>query len=431
MSFDLEIYRDIDFLEKNKIQEVQNLLLKKHIKYCKENSPFYNKLLKDIVIDDVDLTNLKNLPFTEKSDIENNNDELLAVSSNKVVDIVLSSGTTGKPTRIMYTEKDLVRLAYNEEKALLSTGINSSDIVLLTCTIDRCFVAGLAYYLGLKNIGAAVIRNGIGPIESHANLLTRLNPTAIIGVPTFLYKLGLFLSKNGISPERLNVKKLICIGEPVRDKDLDPFFITEELEKLWNAKVYSTYASSEIITAFCECENQNGGHLLPDLAVVEIVDDSNNVLPIGQIGEVVVTPLSIEGMPFVRYKTGDISFLTDTSCSCGRNTPRLGPILGRKKQMMKVQGTTLYPQAIFSVLSEIDFVLDFFMEVYEKSELSDSVKVFVSLKNETLDAMKIIENKLKAGVRTRLDVEIIDNDILVKRVYTSGSRKPVRFFDMR
>lgn len=411
------------------IKNIQNDLLKEHLLYCKNNSPFYKKVLSKIDSSKISLGNLKDLPFTEKSDIETFNGDFLAVSEDKIVDIVLSSGTTGKPTKIMLTQRDLKRLAYNEEEALKIAGISSKDSVLLTCTMDRCFIAGLAYFLGLRNIGASVIRNGVATTDSHVEIIKSMKPTVIIGVPTFLKKLGLYLIDMGIKPK---TKKLICIGEPLRDKNLTPYDMTEELEEIWKAKTYSTYASTEIATAFCECEEQKGGHLLPDLAVVEIVDDQGNLLPYGELGEVVITPLAVEGMPLIRFKTGDISFLIDEPCLCGRNSVRLGPIIGRKNQMMKVKGTTLYPQAIFSVLEEMDQVLDYFIEVTKESELSDKVQLFVSFnENANHDAVETVSDRLKARLRVKLQIQIIDKEKLISKVYQTKSRKPKRFFDKR
>ncbi len=429
--YDFSRFENIDFSERNVIEKIQNNLLKEHIQYCKHNSPYYKKVLHGITPEDVSLDNLINLPITEKKDIESFNDDFIAVSTEKIVDIVLSSGTTGIPTKIIYTENDLCRLAYNEAKSLKASGITSKDTVLLTCTMDRCFIAGLAYFLGLRNIGASVIRNGVGVIESHAEIINSLKPTVIVGVPTFLKKLGIFMNSIGIMPDDLNVNRLICIGEPIKDIDMHPLFVAEELQRLWGAKIYSTYASTETITTFCECDKQAGGHLLPDLAIVEIIDKNGYVLPSGNIGEVVVTPLALEGMPLIRFKTGDISFIIDTPCACRRNSLRLGPIVGRNKQMMKVQGTTIYPQSLFSVLEEADFVSDYFIEIQKESELSDQVQVFIALKEDVLGADKIISDRIKARIRVKLQINVINRNSLNERVYKSGSRKPTRFFDKR
>ncbi len=424
-------YNHIEFFSKLQIQRVQESLLKQHIDYCIENSKYYKKKLKHISPKKkINLDFLKELPFTTKEDIENHNSDFCAVDFSKIVDIVLSSGTTGKPTRIMYTDNDLARLAYNEAQSFSSCGLTSKDIVLLTCTLDRCFVAGLAYFLGIKQLGAAAIRNGLASLESHFQIIKTLNPSAIVGVPTFIRKLGIYLKQKGLDPKKIGVKKIICIGEPLRNQNMNLLKVGEDLEKIWNAKAYSTYASSETITTFCECVAQRGGHLHPDLAVIEIVDENGSCLPAGQVGEVVVTPLSIEGMPLVRFKTGDISFVIDEPCKCGRFSLRLGPILGRKKQMMKIKGTTVYPQAIYSALEEVEGLLDYYVSATSEADLSDKVTIYAALKDKVSGA-NLIQDKLQAKIRVKPDVVIIDEESIRKNVFSQESRKPIRFFDKR
>lgn len=170
----------------------------------------------------------------------------------------------------------------------MSCGITARDRVLLTYTIDRCFIAGLAYYSGAQAIGAACIRNGLNSLESHAGIIKLMAPSVIIGVPSFLRKLGTFVHNKKISVR--SVKKLVCIGEPLRDKDMKSLVVTRDIENIWGAKAYSTYSSSEIVTTFCECDRQNGGHLHPELAIVEIVDERGRQERTGVVGELVVTP---------------------------------------------------------------------------------------------------------------------------------------------
>ncbi len=344
----------IEFGTPAEIRAMQERLLGEHLRYIAERSPYYRRLLKDIPTGPLGLDLLADFPLTDKKAFSDHNDELLSVPVSKIEDIVLSSGTTGRPTRIMYTRADLDRLAYNEQLSFASTGLTAEDTVLLTCTMDRCFIAGLAYYLGVRAIGAAAIRNGLNTLESHAEIISRLRPTAIVGVPSFLAKLGRFLSGSGLAEAASGVKRLICIGEPVRGRDLRPSPLGQRLAEAWDgAKVFSTYASSETISSFCECTGGCGGHLHPELAIVEIVDDAGGRVADGEAGEIVLTPLGIEGMPLLRFRTGDVSFLVSEPCSCGRNTPRIGPILGRKQQMMKFRGTTLYPNMVFEVLDAI------------------------------------------------------------------------------
>ena len=429
---EIDRYRHIAFSAPDAIREVQENRLREHLTYCREHSPYYRRILNNSGVDlgSITLDQLSGLPFTEKSDIEQYNDDFCAVPPAKIVDIVLSSGTTGRPTRLMYTDYDLKRLAYNEEKSFEGCGITADDTVLLTCTMDRCFVAGLAYFLGIRSLGAAAIRNGLSSLESHRGIIERMAPTVIVGVPTFLKKLGLYLQEIGIDPAKTAVSKLVCIGEPLRDKDLALLEVGDDLENIWQAKTFSTYASSEIVTTFCECTSQQGGHLHPDLAVVEIVNENGTVLPPETTGEVVVTPMAVEGMPLVRFRTGDMSFLINTPCSCGRFSARLGPILGRRKQMMKIRGTTLYPQAVYSVLEELNAVSEYYIMVTSESDLSDSMTVYAAVNDMSCTA-DTIQDRLQARLRVKPAVVITDEETIKQQVYTPKSRKPVHFIDRR
>ncbi len=429
---DFGIYKKIGFFSPGKIRLAQERILREHLIYCEENSPFYQKLFRKHKINprNISMENLSDLPFTDKADIEKNNDAFLAASSEQIVDIVLSSGTTGTPTKIAYTESDLQRLAFNEEKSFRGCGFTPRDVVLLTCTLDRCFVAGLAYFLGIRAIGATAIRNGLNSLESHAQVIRRMRPSAVVGVPSFLRKLGLFLTQEKGTFPRGTVSKLVCIGEPLRGQALEPLKVFSDLENIWGAKAYSTYSSSEIVTTFCECTAQAGGHLHPDLAVVEIVDTKGKPLCAGERGEVVVTPMAVEGMPLVRFKTGDISFIIDESCGCGRNTLRLGPILGRKKQMMKVRGTTIYPQALYSVLEEIKGIKEYYITVTSENQLSDAIEVCLAVDSPKC-TVESIQDKLQARLRVKPRIVIGDEEHLRQQIYNQKFRKPIRFIDKR
>lgn len=429
---DLHIYKNLEFASANKIRATQNALLKKHLAYCQKNSPYYRKLFKrkGLRLNRIGLDSLSTLEFTDKAQIERFNDAFLSVPVEKISDIVLSSGTCGNPTKIAYSEWDLKRLAYNEEQSFAACGFTSKDSVLLTCTMDRCFVAGLAYYSGIRALGAAAIRNGLNSLESHLGLIKRLKPTALVGVPSFLRKLGLYLDQNGHPARKSGVKKIVCIGEPLRGKDMKFLPVGEDLERIWEAKAYSTYSSSEIVSTFCECTAQCGGHLHPELAIAEIVDDHGKVLPSGEIGELVVTPLQIQGMPLVRFKTGDISFLIDKPCRCKRRSLRLGPIIGRKKQMMKVAGTTFYPQAVFSCLEQLKEISEYYICVSSSDRLSDKLEIYAAVDNPSCTTA-LIQEKLQAHLRVKPSVFICKEEVIRQKVYTPGSRKPVRFIDQR
>ena len=428
----LTCYRKLAFADSDYILKIQEKKMREHLVYCSKSSPYYQQFFQNIEIDfnKITLKQFSQLPFTEKYTIEQQNDDFCAVPKSKIVDIVMTSGTTGKPVKVMYTDIDLKRLAYNEDKSFTGCGITNEDIVLLTCTMDRCFVAGLAYFLGVRSLGAAAIRNGQSSLESHLEIILEMKPTVIVGVPGFLKKLGLFMRDRGVDPGQTLVSKLVCIGEPLRDKNLELLDIGLDLQNIWEAQIFSTYASSETATTFCECSAQQGGHLHPDLAIVEIVSETGQILPSEVIGEVIITPLGVEGMPLIRYKTGDISFLINKPCSCGRNSQRLGPILGRKKQMLKVKGTSLYPQAIYSVLEKINGIDDYYIIVTNKNNLSDNVKIYASVNEPSCTKEKIL-NKLQSRLRVKPEVVILDKKTVKQQVYSEKSRKPVRFIDRR
>ncbi len=423
----------IAFETPEKIADLQEKLLRDHIRYCKSKSPFYRRALRGASMPSGNNTAeiLAALPLTDKRDLAEFNQDFFAVPAGAVVDIVMSSGTTGIPTKIPYTEHDLRRLAYNEEKSFSGCGLTGDDIVLLTCTLDRCFIAGLAYFLGVRNLGAAAIRNGHDTMGGYAEILRRLAPTAMVGVPSFIRKLGHYLRDRGMDPCAATIRRIVAIGEPVRGADMKLLKSGKEIETLWGARVYSTYASSETVTSFCECTAQRGGHLHPDLALVEIINERGDPAPEGAIGEIVITPLGVEGMPLLRFRTGDLSFLMNAPCPCGRNTPRLGPIAGRRAQMLKVKGTTLYPPAILAALEEMEEVSDFYISVESETFLSDMVTAHVTLNEKSAVRAEEIARRLQARLRVKPRVKIEPETELRRIVYRPESRKPVRFVDYR
>lgn len=421
--FDLN--KDSAFLGTEEIGQLQTLLLRKHLKYCRKNSPYYRNLLRDFDFTGFQIRDLVKIPTTDKAILSGNNDMFIAVPEDEIRDISFTSGTTGASCRITYTDNDLDRLAYNDAVGFAGSGICSGDRVLLTCTLDRCFIAGLAYFSGVRKLGATAIRNGINSLESHADIIMRLKPGSIVGVPSFLRHLGIFLRENKI--DSTCVKRLICIGEPLRDEKLKATSLSEQLLQVWSAQIFSTYASSEIVTSFTECSAQCGGHLPPDLAILEILDESGNPLPPGSIGEVTVTPLRVTGMPFIRFRTGDISFMIDSPCSCGRFSPRIGPILGRKAQMLKIKGTTLFPGTFFTVLDSAPEIAEYYLEA-SGDGLSDRIEIFVALNR----GKRIDQLAKRIHAKSRLSVPIRELPMQsVREKVFSSSRKPVRFFDLR
>jgi phenylacetate-CoA ligase len=415
------------------IAAAQNALLGRHVRYLAEHSLFYRRLFQEAGIDPAGIrtvADLACLPLTGKDDLAACSDDFLCVDRRDIVDLCLTSGTTGRPVALAQTARDLERLGFNEELSFRSTGITADDRVLIAAAMDRCFMAGLAYFLGLTRIGAQAIRGGSSSIPALVELVQDHRPTAMVGVPTLLLRLAERLQSDGIDPAGLAVRRLVCIGEPLRRADLSLSVLGERLRAIWGAEVFGTYASTEMATAFTDCFFGQGGHLQPELMVVEILDDQDRVLPPGVPGEVVATPLQVSGMPLLRFRTGDIATLHTEPCPCGRNTWRLGPVLGRRAQMLKYRGTTVFPPAIFGVLEELEWVRGYYLEVFDEFELSDRVRIVVGSSDPAGRAETLAEC-LAARIRVKPEVVVVSPEEVLRKTMQLDKRKPVTFFDYR
>jgi len=317
----------------------------------------------------------------------------------------------------------------NEQLAFTAAGIKATDRVLIGAALDRVFMAGLAYFLGLRKIGATAIRAGSGQPTLVAELIRQQRPNVLVGVPSLLLMVANQLQQRGEQPTTSGIEKIICIGEPVRNEDLTLSPLGQALSDTWGAKVLGTYASTEMATAFADCSSGCGGHLLPDLMIVEILDDAGEPVVVGEIGEVVVTPLGIEGTPLLRYRTGDIARIHTDPCKCGRETPRLGPILGRRAQMLKCRGTTLFPAAVSRVLQQIAGVQGYYLEVYSEFDLSDRLRVVVGCDGDLSAAM--VAEQIAAKTRVKPEIVLVSSAVIREKTLQPDMRKPVTFFDYR
>jgi phenylacetate-CoA ligase len=431
MSFIPEIEKK-STLEIKKFQEER---LRELLQYLITHSPYYKKLFIEHQIDASQiksLEDLQKLPVTTKDDIQNNNWEFLCIEKNAVAEFTATSGTLGNPVTIALSRKDLERLAYNEYISFCCANGTAKDCYQLMLTLDRQFMAGIAYYEGIRKLGATVVRIGPGLPQLQLESIQSLNPTVLVAVPSFLVKLIEFAGKENIDLNQTSVRSAVCIGESIRSPELGLSILAKKILDGWNIKLYNTYASTEMQTAFTECSAGTGGHLHPELIIVELLDDNNMPVEKGSPGEVTITTLGVEAMPLLRYKTGDISVAYDESCSCGRNTLRLGPVIGRKQEMIKLKGTTIYPPGIFNIMSEVDFVKDYAVEVITNELGTDELRIHIeadsSNKNE-------FEQKLKSIFKSRLRVvpEIIltSQNKLFEIHFRGNSRKVKRFLDNR
>jgi phenylacetate-CoA ligase len=342
-------------------------------RHAAARSPYY----RDVFRDSKELPLLGSVPTVDKQTLSERNQDFLCVPRAQIVEIVTTSGTTGEPLLWMLTEADVQRLALNEKLSFGCAGLTSADTVLVAVAMDRCFMAGLAYWLGLREIGCALVRTGAANPMLVLEMIQRVQPTAIVAVPSFLRLVAEKAREAGVDLVNGPVRKAVCIGEPVRTRDLKLNPSGQAIEERWGAKVYSTYGVTELANSLCECEAGQGGHLHDQQLHVEILDDNDRPLPDGEMGEVVATTFGVEAMPVIRYRTGDCAAMFAAPCACGRTTPRLGPIIGRKHQKLKFKGTSLFPSMLAAVLEQSEGVETFVIIARRETELSDAVEVLV------------------------------------------------------
>lgn len=431
----------MSFIPKIELQSPEVILafqlqkLNELLPYLRAKSPFYKKHFSTHTFNTDSLRSLNDLttlPPVSKDDLQTNNWDFLCVDRKEIVEYTSTSGTLGKPVTIALTENDLKRLAYNEYISFACADGSSDDVYQLMLTLDRQFMAGIAYYEGIRQLQAGVIRIGPGLPALQWETIARLKPTAIVAVPSFIVKLMEYAELNGIDYQSTSVKKAICIGESLRTAELELNTLGKRIRDHWGITLFSTYASTEMQTAFTECTHGQGGHLHPELLIAEFLDENHQPVKEGEPGEVVITTLGVEGMPLLRYKTGDIARHYTTPCSCGRTTLRIGPIEGRRQQMIKLRGTTIYPAMIFELLHQISEVKDYAVEVSTGELGTDELKFYLAVKSAPDPALI---TRIKSFVQSRLRVL---PDILfctpqeMEQLHMAGQiRKPKKFIDNR
>ncbi len=425
---------EIEKCSKSDIRAYQEDRLAELLVYLKNHSKFYQKLFKD---NDIDIREIKTLddlvkiPVTTKDHLQEQNTDFLCVSKNKIVDYTTTSGTLGDPVTFALTDKDIDRLAYNEYISFACADGSDDDIFQLMVTMDRRFMAGLAYYSGIRKLGAGIVRVGPGNPGLQFDTINRIKPNAFITVPSFLLKLIEYAEKNGIDYRNTSIKKAVCIGESIRTPDFELNPLSRQIKDKWDIKLYSTYASTEMGTAFTECGQGIGGHHHPEMIIVEFLDENDMPVKDGEPGEVTITTLGVEAMPLLRFKTGDICYHYTDKCECGRNTVRLGPVIGRKKQMIKYKGTTLYPPALYDLLNDFKDIENYIVEVSTNSIGTDDILINVGSKNISESFEKKIKDHFRAKLRVAPTVKFQKISDIYKKQFPEMSRKPITFIDNR
>jgi phenylacetate-CoA ligase len=419
-------------LPETDIARIQLDLLVEAVDRAVRTSPFYRERAAGAnAVRIRSVADFAGLPLTTKRDIQERNRDFWAAAPGRIREVVATTGTTGAPVYVAMADGDIERLAENERRGFSWMGARPGDLFHIAVTLDNLFVAGMAYHLGLRKIGAAAVRVGAQPARRHLELMRELRPAGVVAVPSLLLALARQARADGDEPESFAPRRALLIGDAIRDRDLRSNTLGRLLEEQWGGELFSTYGLTEAGLAFHECPARQGLHSHPDLVVVEVVDEEGRPRPDGEPGELVVTTLQVEAMPLVRYCTGDVTFRISGACPCGRGGPRIGPILGRKQQRMKVKGTTLYPKTLEDALLSVQGVENYVIEAHTGDDGTDRVVVRVGTVSDDPCLGQIVGDTLFSRARVTPEVRLERPSAIERIQFEGGRRKPRIFLDLR
>ncbi|HWU38777.1 MAG TPA: AMP-binding protein, partial [Candidatus Acidoferrum sp.] len=349
----------------------------------------------------------------------------------RLTEIVATTGTTGKPIYVAMTEQDLERLGENERRGFSWLGAKPGDRFHVAITLDNLFVAGLAYYLGLRKVGATAVRVGVQPPRRHLDLMKELRPDGLVAVPSLLLALARQAQQDGDDLAAWAPRRAMLIGDAIRNRGLASNNLGGLLEEAWGGELFSTYGLTEAGLAYHECPMHQGLHSHPDLVVTEIVNGAGHPVADGEIGELVITTLQVEGMPLIRYRTGDITFRIPGVCPCGKGGARIGPILGREQHRLKVKGTTLYPKTIEEALLLVEDVENFLIEAHTGDDETDRLVVRIGSFRDDPCFQKLVSDTLYAKARVTPEIRLTSPREVERLLFEGHRRKPRVFVDLR
>ena len=397
--------------------------------------PFYKKRFDEvgIKVDDVrSLADLRRLPFTYKDDLRDNYPfGMFTVPMDDVVRIHASSGTTGKPTVVGYTARDIQTWSELMARTLMAGGATRGDMIHNAYGYGL-FTGGLGFHYGAEELGASVIPISGGNTKRQVMIMTDFGPTILTCTPSYALLIAEVAEEMGVDFREFNFKAGIFGAEPWSEQ------MREEIERKLNIKAMDIYGLSEIIGpgVSVECiEAQNGLHIFEDHFIPEIIDpDTEEVLPYGTPGELVFTTITKEAFPVIRYRTRDISVLYPEPCQCGRTIVRMGRVQGRSDDMLIIRGVNVFPSQIESVIMEIDGIEPHYqLEVAREGRLDTlTVKVEVNEKvfSDEVKNLQIMERELEENIKEMLSVSAQVKLVEPKSIQRTEG-KAVRVVDKR
>jgi phenylacetate-CoA ligase len=406
----------IEEMPKDDLQRMQYKLLKSLVYRLYSFSPFYHDRMKEQKVhpDDIrELSDVHKLPFMFKRDLRDGYpDKIFTASQEELVRYHVSSGTTGKPTVVGYTQNDIDLWSTSLARALTSIGLGRGDVIQVSYGYGL-FTGGLGLHYGAERIGATVLPTSVGNTERQIELMQDLGSTAIACTPSYLLHMGEVAEKMGISIRKDTQLRTGVLGaEPWTEG------MRNRIQDWLGIKAYDIFGTSELSgPMFTDCAEQKGIHIWGDIALTEIIDPKTEepVAP-GEKGELTVTILRKEALPMIRYRVGDITSMDDSPCPCGRTHPRIQRITGRVDDMLIIRGINVFPSQVEYALMGIPEVGQHFQIVVERKGALDDMLVRVELNRESFsdkiaDIMAIrqkVEHRLRNSLNVMAEVELVE-----------------------
>jgi len=399
------------------LQEIQERKLRAVIHHTYEYSPFYRKKFREMGLNPWDISGVRDLPklpFTNKQDLRDNYPfGMFAVPISQIVRFHASSGTTGKPTVVGYTANDVEVWVESMCRSLVACGVGREDVMQISYGYGL-FTGGLGFHYAAERIGATVLPTSAGNTQRQIELMKDLSTTVIACTPSYMLYLSEYAAEMGIDiAEDTKLRMGIFGAEPWSEET------RKRIEKRTGITAYDVYGTSELSgPLFTECTEKHGLHIWADQFLIEVVDpETGEHVGEGEKGELVVTTLSKEAMPLIRWRTGDITIMETEKCACGRTHPRILRIMGRADDMIIVRGVNVFPSQIEHVLMQIPEVGEHYMIVLDRAEsgldvmtvqVELSEKAFTDKVSDILQLEKRIEGQLRSVLNVTAKVDVMN-----------------------
>nr|WP_320021883.1 phenylacetate--CoA ligase [uncultured Draconibacterium sp.] len=424
----------IECASRDEMAAVQSERLKQTVQRIYHNIPSYRTKMQEIGMlpgDVRSVEDLKNLPFTNKTDLRDNYPfGMFTVPMSEIVRVHASSGTTGKPTVVGYTRNDLSMWAEVVTRSLCMSGVTRNDIVQVAYGYGL-FTGGLGLHYGTENLGATVIPISGGNTKKQIQLMQDFGSSVIACTPSYALFLAEVMQEMGIEPEELKLRVGIFGAEPWSES------MRKEIEAKLKLKAIDIYGLSEVIGpgVSCECEHQVGMHVNEDHFIPEILD-TETLQPVapGEVGELVFSTITKEGIPILRYRTRDLTRLIYDKCECGRTLVRMEKCKGRSDDMLIIRGVNVFPSQIESVLLEMSETEPHYLLIVEREGTLDILKLMVEVQeqffSDEVRELEKLKKKITDNIQSTLGISV-DVKLVEPKTIERTAGKAKRVIDNR